>query len=142
MKQRDVQYPLQGGTVNVREDLPESPNGRWRSSPVEEALAEIQGHAEVHGKWVEVASYGNGGAASSQANELRKRHGYKASKEGWSFATARADGEDGNPRTGLFAKFDPAAATAEGEQEHTDETARRRAKAAGRKPRGKAKANA
>jgi hypothetical protein len=98
-KPRDVNY-----TLEVVDDLPDL--DVQRRSPLEDQIEKIVAESRVHGKYVQIGDYANGSAASAAANVLRKRHGDKATVDGFEVRVRRAD-RDGQPRTGLFVKYDP-----------------------------------
>lgn len=107
-KPRDVDY-----TLEVFDDLPESAIVQ-RTSPLEDQLEKVvrdspeaHGNETSPGKFVRIGSYANGTAASAAANVLRKRHGRSPAVEGFEFRTARTDDKTGDPRTGLFVRYNP-----------------------------------
>lgn len=107
-KPRDVDY-----TLEIVDDLPDL--AVQRRSPLEDQIEKIVEEPRSHGKYVRIGSYANGSAASAAANVLRKRHGDKAAVDGFEIRVKRAD-KDGQPRTGLFVKYDPKSII-EGERE-------------------------
>jgi hypothetical protein len=96
---RDVDY-----TLEIVDDLPDL--DVQRRSPLEDQIEKIITEPRSHGKFVRIGSYANGSAASAAANVLRKRHGDKSAVEGFDIRVRRAD-KDGEPRTGLFVRFNP-----------------------------------
>lgn len=98
-KPRDVDY-----TLEIVDDLPDL--DVQRRSPLEDQIEKIITEPRSHGKFVRIGSYANGSAASAAANVLRKRHGDKSSVDGFDIRVRRAD-KDGEPRTGLFVRFNP-----------------------------------
>jgi hypothetical protein len=98
-KPRDVDY-----TLEIVDDLPDL--DVQRRSPLEDQIEKIVSEERSHGKFVRIGSYANGSAASAAANTLRKRHGDKAAVDGFDIRVRRAD-KDGEPRTGLFVRYDP-----------------------------------
>jgi hypothetical protein len=100
-KPRDVDY-----TLEIVDDLPDL--DVQRRSPLEDQIEKIVLEPRSHGKFVRIGSYANGSAASAAANVLRKRHGDKASVDGFDIRVRRAD-KDGEPRTGLFVRYNPEA---------------------------------
>lgn len=140
-KPRDVTYANEFGA-----GLDELPAGaaQTRTSPLQDALSKIAGDSTLHGKWHPIASYGNGGGASSSLQNLRRNHGYNPSYKGWEFASAQVE-DNGNKRTVLFAKHNPAMVTSNGKQEQEAELLKRKNSGRGRpksKAGDKAKANA
>lgn len=99
-KPRDVDY-----TLEIVDDLPDIEV--TRRSALEDQIDKIVAEERAHGKFVRIGSYANGSAASAAANVLRKRHGDKIAVDGFEVRTKRTD-KDGQPRTGLFVKYDPA----------------------------------
>lgn len=98
-KPRDVDY-----TLEIVDDLPDL--AVQRRSPLEDQIEKIIAEPRSHGKYVRIGSYANGSAASAAANVLRKRHGDRAAVDGFEVRVKRTD-TDGQPRTGLFVKYDP-----------------------------------
>lgn len=127
-KPRDVNY-----TLEIVDDLPEAEI--QRRSPLEDQLDKIVDTPAAHGKWVRIASYANGSAASAAANVLRKRHGDKEAVEGWTVRTKRAD-EDGEVRTGLFVRFNPEGVVAGAREDFDQRMQERRAKLEAKKAEG------
>jgi|SRR5215510_6634466 len=122
---RDVNY-----TLEVVDDLPDL--DVQRRSPLEDQIEKIMGEPRVHGKYVQIGDYANGSAASAAANVLRKRHGDKAAVDGFEIRVRRAD-RDGQPRTGLFVKYDPASIIDGERQSFNQRMAAREAKVAERR---------
>lgn len=134
-KPRDVDY-----TLEIVDDLPDV--DLTRRSALEDQIDKIVATEEAHGRFVRIGSYANGSAASAAANVLRKRHGDKAAVDGFTVKPARITGPNGEPRTGLFVKFDPESIIP-GERERFNERlkAREEKVAAKRAEREAAKAN-
>jgi hypothetical protein len=100
-KPRDVDY-----TLEIVDDLPDLEV--QRRSPLEDQIKRIIDTPESHNRFVRIASYANGSAASAAANQLRKRHGDKEAVDGYTVRTKRlATEDDAEPRTGLFVRFNP-----------------------------------
>lgn len=107
-KPRDVDY-----TLEIVDDLPDL--DVQRRSPLTDQINKIINTPASHNHFVRIASYANGSAASAAANVLRQKHGDTEAVEGWTFRPRRADreitNEDGSttmePRTGLFARYNP-----------------------------------
>jgi len=139
-KPRDVDY-----TLEIVDDLPDL--DVQRRSPLEDQIEKIVSEERSHGKFVRIGSYANGSAASAAANTLRKRHGDKASVDGFDIRVRRAD-KDGEPRTGLFVRYNPDAIV-EGAredfdkrmQQKADTLAKRRAQADAAEKNGQAEAS-
>lgn len=117
-KPRSVDYELE-----MYDELPDRPG---RQSPIKEAIAKIQASPPPAGKWVCIAKYGNGSAATAAANVLRQKLGHVKEVAGWQFATRRVDNGD---RTGLFVSYNPDDMTDEGKASQNKWLADRKAKA-------------
>jgi hypothetical protein len=100
-KPRDVNY-----TLEIVDDLPDL--DVQRRSPLEDQIATIVATADAHERFVRIASYANGSAASAAGNQLRKRHGDSEAVDGFTIRTKREAAQNGEPsRTGLFVRFNP-----------------------------------
>ena len=135
-KPRDVNY-----TLEIVDDLPELEVAR--RSPLEDQIAKIVDTDEAHGRFVRIASYANGSAASAAANQLRKRHGDTESVDGFTIRTKREmDDNGGEPRTGLFVRFNPNAIVPGGHEDFQLRLAEREAKVQARREAREAEAEA
>lgn len=107
-KERRVEY----GELQVMDELPNRP---VKQSPIQDLLGQIKSDSAKHGKWVGIAKYENGSAATAAANVERQRKGKDQTISGWAFATRRVDeGEN----TMLFANFDPSKIDGTAEERH------------------------
>lgn len=107
-RERQVEY----GELQVLDELPGRPQ---KQSPIQELLGQIKADTEKHGRWVMIAKYANGSAATAAANVERQRKGKDQSISGWAFATRRVD-EGAN--TGLFVSYDPSKIEGTAEERH------------------------
>lgn len=105
---RDVQYTFEVTDEDLTNIKQES-----RSVLVDQ-LNKIKATDVAHGRWVQIASYNKGSAASSAAKSLRDRFGNEASVAGFLFRTKR---DEENGRYGLYARYTPDAIVA-GAQEN------------------------
>lgn len=121
-KPRDVNY-----TLEIVDDLPESELAR--RSPLEDQIATIVSTEDAHNRFVRIASYANGSAASAAGNQLRKRHGDTEAVDGFTIRTKREAAENGAPhRTGLFVRFNPSAIVPGGREDFEKRTKAREAR--------------
>jgi hypothetical protein len=121
-KPRDVNY-----TLEIVDDLPDL--DLQRRSPLEDQIAKIVDTPSAHGKFVRIASYANGSAASAAGNQLRKRHGDTEAVDGYTIRTKREVADDGSePRTGLFVRYNPDAIVTGGREDFEKRLADREAR--------------
>jgi hypothetical protein len=121
-KPRDVNY-----TLEIVDDLPDLDVAR--RSPLEDQIAKIVDTPDAHGRFVRIASYANGSAASAAGNQLRKRHGDTEAVDGFTIRTKREVSENGGePRTGLFVRFSPNAIVPGGREDFEKRMAAREAR--------------
>lgn len=115
------------------------PQREGRKSQLNALLAEVE--SDHPDKWMVIAKYENGSAASATASQLRYRFG-PVEANGWEFAVRKTDE---GAKSALFAKFSPGSVKANATKAYDEVRAQKdadRLEKAAKKDKDKAKAEA